>query len=182
MIDYQRAEIELLRDRLGKELGRKTLASVATIATPDTILRWYRELVARKYDGSGNRAPGRPRTKGEIVELVLRMAAENPRWGYTRIKGALANLGYTVGRTTIKRILLEAGVDPAPTRKRQYSWATFIRAHLGALAAMEFFTVEVVTMFGLVRIQVLFVLDLASRVVEIAGMAHDPGGDWMKQV
>jgi hypothetical protein len=78
---------------LGKELGRKLLAKVATIAATDTILRWYREQVAKKYDGS--RGPGRPRKAAEIVELVLQMVRENEGWGYTRVKGALKNLGYT---------------------------------------------------------------------------------------
>ena len=72
----------------GKAIGRKRLGEVASIVTPDTILRWYRELVAQKYDGSGTRRPGRPRTAQEIVDLVVRMAEENPRWGYPRIRGA----------------------------------------------------------------------------------------------
>ena len=78
--------------RLGKALGRKTLREVASIASPETILRWYRELVAKKYDGSSRRGPGRPRKAAEIVRLLLRMALENPRWGYTRLRGALANV------------------------------------------------------------------------------------------
>jgi hypothetical protein len=87
--------------RLGKALGRKTLQEVASIVSAETILRWYRELVAKKYDGSSKRGPGRPRKPAEIVRLLLRMALENPRWGYTRLRGALANLGYEIGRTTI---------------------------------------------------------------------------------
>src|SRR5579863_2571315 len=89
---------------LGKKLGRKALAEVATIATPDTILRWYRQLVAKKYDGSALRGPGRPRTGAEIVRLLVEMATRNTGWGYTRLRGALKNVGYTVGRNTIKRI------------------------------------------------------------------------------
>jgi len=84
----------------GKAIGRKALGEVASIVTPDTILRWHRELVARKYDGSKERGSGRPRTAEVIVELIVRMAEENPGWGYTRIRGALGNLGYEVGRTT----------------------------------------------------------------------------------
>jgi hypothetical protein len=101
--------------------------------------------VARKYDGSSRRGPGRPRTEEVIVELILRMAEENPRWGYTRIQGALSNLGHDIGRTTVKRILLENGIDPAPERGRRTSWATFLKAHWGAIAAIDFFTVEAVT-------------------------------------
>jgi transposase InsO family protein len=200
VIAYQREELRLLREnrgarrlrftdvermrlaRLGKEVGRKALREVATLASPETILRWYRELVAKKYDGSSKRAPGRPRVSGDITDLVLRMAADNPRWGYTRIRGALANVGHEVGRTTIKRILLRQGVEPAPERKRQYPWATFIRVHLNALAAMDFFTVEVVTMMGVVRMHVLFAIDLASRAVEIAGVTRDPDGSWVQQI
>jgi putative transposase len=196
-VDYLRAENRLLREKLGgrklrltdaerrrlavlgNKLGRKVLAKVATIATPETILRWYRELLAKKYDGSKRRGPGRPRKRGKIAELVLKIAREN-EWGYTRIKGALQNLGYKVGRGTIQRILRENGIDPAPLRGM--SWGTFIKAHLGAIVGMDFFTVEVVTLVGLIRYHVLFVIDIGSRTVEIAGMGRDPGGGWMEQM
>ena len=200
LIEYQREEIQMLREKLGgrrirfsdaerrrlaglgKNLGRKALGEVATLATPDTILRWYRELVAKKYDGSARRGPGRPGTAAELVRLLVRMASENPSWGYTRLRGALGNLGHQVGRNTIKRILKEQGIDPAPTRARRYSWATFIRAHLDAIAAADFFTVEVMSLVGLVRTYVFFVIDLASRKVEIAGICRQPDGPWMDQV
>jgi putative transposase len=133
-VDYLMAENRILKEKLGnqklrltdadrrrlaivgKELGLKVLAKIATIAAPETILRWYRELVAKKYDGSKQRGPGRPRKAAEIVELVLKTVRENESWGYTRVKGALKNLGYTIGRSTIKRILREHGIDPAPIR------------------------------------------------------------------
>ena len=149
---------------------------------PDTILRWYRELVARKYDGSARRQPGRPPTAQEIVDLVLRMAEENPRWGYTRIRGALSNLGHEVGRTTIRRILKQHGVEPAPERRKRMPWATFLEAHWGAIAAMDFFSVEVVTPRGLLRYFVLIIIRLESRRVEIGGIVHQPHGAWMVQV
>jgi transposase InsO family protein len=168
--------------RLGRVIGRKGLGEVATIAMPHTILRWYRELVAKKYDGSARRAPGRPRTGAEIVGLLVEMATRNAGWGYTRLRGALKNVGFFVGRNTIKRILKEHGIDPAPLRRRQYSWATFIKAHLSAIAAADFFTVEVLTLAGLVRYHVLFVIDLATRRVEIAGISRCPDGLWMEQV
>ena len=164
---------------LGKELGRKVLAEVATIATPETILRWYRELVAKKYDGSQRRGPGRPRKRGKIAELLLKMARTNETWGYSRLRGALQNLGYKIGRNTIKRILLENGIDPAPIRGKRMPWAKFIKAHLGVIVGMDFFTVEVVTLFGLVRYHVLFVIDIGTRTVAIAGIGRDPGGQWM---
>jgi putative transposase len=168
--------------RLGKELGRKALRDVAGIASPDTILRWYRDLVAKKYDGSGKRGPGRPRKAGEMVDLLVQMATENPRWGYTRLRGALRNVGYEIGRNTIKRILKGQGIDPAPLRGKAGSWATFIKAHLGAITAADFFTAEVMTLGGLVRFHVFFVLDIGSRRVEIAGIKAEPDGSWMKQI
>ena len=165
-----------------KKLGRKALRHLDTLVTPDTLLRWYRRLVAKKYDGTSQRARSRPRRSVDIVELVLRMAIENAGWGYTRIRGALFNLGHEIGRNTIKRILLEAGIDPAPERSKRMSWSAFLRAHWGAIAAMDFFTVEVVTWTGLVRFQVLFVIDLATRRVEVAGITDQPHEAFMKQM
>ncbi len=200
VIDYLKEENRALRDKLsgkpirlnrdqrrrlavkGKLLGRKTLRGLASIATPDTILRWYRQLIADKYDGSKRRGPGRPRTKQDIRSLVVHMALDNPRWGYTRIRGALENLGLELGRNTIKRILLEHGIEPAPERGRRTPWKTFLKSHWGQIAAADFFTVEVLTFVGLVRYHVLFVMDLKTRRVEIAGIAHNPGGKWMTQV
>jgi putative transposase len=200
MIEYQRAENAALLERLGKHrlrltdgerrrlaklgkaLGRKALQQVATIAAPDTILRWYRELVAARYDGSKKRGPGLPRKAAEIVRVLLEMATQNTGWGYTRLRDALNNVGYKIGRTRVQRILGEHGIEPAPERKRQNSWATFIKAHLGGIAGMDFFTVEVVTVLGLVRYHVLFAIDIGSRIVEMVGLARNPGGEWMKQM
>ena len=95
-------------------LGREALAQIASVATPATLLRWYRHLIAAKYDGSKNRSPGRPPTAKDIRELIVRVARENPTWGYTRLRGALKNLGHELGRNTIKRILAEHGIAPAP--------------------------------------------------------------------
>ena len=110
------------------------------------------------------------------------MADENPGWGYTRIRGALGNLGYEVGRTTIRRVLNEHGIEPAPERGKRTPWATFLKAHWGAIAAMDLFAVEVVTITGLVRYFVLIVIDLETRRVEVAGIVHQPDGRWMAQV
>ena len=166
----------------GKRLGRRVLRELGTIVTPDTILRWHRELIARKYDGSKTRKPGRPKTAVEIEELIIRMARDSPGWGYTRIRGALYNLGHEIGRNTIKRILLENGIDPAPLRKKGMSWKTFLKAHWGAIAATDFFSVEVITRTGLVRYFVLFIIELQTRRVEIAGITHRLDGEWMKQI
>jgi len=165
-----------------KNLGRKALKQLDTLVTPDTLMRWYRRLVAKKYDGTTGRGTIHPRRTPDIVELVLRMAKENATWGYTRIRGALFNLGYEIGRNTIKRILLEAGIEPAPERSKRTSWSAFLRAHWGAIAAMDSFTVEAVTWAGLVRYHVLFVIDLATRRVKIVGITDQPHEAWMKQM
>ena len=200
MIDYLQEENRVLRAGLrGKRLrlsdderrrlavkaqalGREALAQIASVATPATLLRWYRCLIAAKYDGSKNRSPGRPPTAKDIRELIVRVARENPTWGYTRLRGALKNLGHELGRNTIKRILAEHGIAPAPERGKSMSWSTFIKAHWGAIAATDLFTVEVVNPFGLVRYHVLFVIDIATRCVCIGGITSDPNGEWMKQV
>ena len=163
-------------------LGREALAQIASVATPATLLRWYRCLIAAKYDGSKNRSPGRPPTAKDIRELIVRVARENPTWGYTRLRGALKNLGHELGRNTIKRLLAEHGIAPAPERGKSMSWSTFIKAHWGAIAATDLFTVEVMNPFGLVRYHVLFVIDIATRCVCIGGITSDPNGEWMKQM
>jgi transposase InsO family protein len=166
----------------GHVLGRRHLAAVAGIVTPDTILRWYRRLVATKYNGSKARRPGRPATKPDVAALIVRMANENPTWGYTRIRGGLKHLGHDVARNTIKAILKDHGIEPAPERRTKTPWKTFLAAHWDALAAADFFTVDVLTMAGLVRYVVLFVMKLKTRAVEIAGITGQPSGSWMTQV
>ena len=165
-----------------KALCRENLKENAELVTPDTLLRWYRELIAAKYEGSQRRGPGRPRMAETIRELVLTMAKENSSWGYTRVCGALANMGHEVGRNTVKRILAEHGIEPAPARDKRTPWSTFLKAHWGAIAATDFFAVEVLTTRGLIRYFVLFVIDLKTRRVEIAGIVHQPYDDWMKQI
>src|SRR3979411_718539 len=168
---------------IGHRLGRKVLAEVANVARPDTILAWSRKLVARKFDGSkARRSPGRPRIKREVGQLIVRMAKENRDWGYDRIAGALANLGYQVCDQTVGNVLQRHGVPPARERKRTTPWAEFIRAHLAVLAGTDFFTVEVLTLWGLVTYYVLFFLHLGSRKVDIAGITVHPNEEWMKQM
>jgi transposase len=101
---------------IGRRLGRKVLANIATVARPDTILGWYRKLVARKFDGSAHRGPGRPRIRREIEELILRMASENQGWGYDRIAGALGNLGHEISDQTVGNILRRHGLPPVRRR------------------------------------------------------------------
>ena len=166
----------------GKALGRRRLADVAAIVTPDTILRWYRLLVAKKYDGSTKRRPGRPSTTPDLAALIARLANENPTWGYTRIRGGLQHLGHDIARNTIKAILKNHGIEPAPERGTHTPWKTFLAAHWDRLAAADFFTVEVLTWRGLVRYVVFFVMKLKTRTVEIAGITSHPDEPWMTQM
>jgi putative transposase len=129
----------------GYRLGRRRLGEVATIVTPDTILRWHRWLVARKWTYAKKRG-GRAGVLAEIQRLVVRMAEENPTWGYTRIVGALKNVGHRVNRSSIARILKAHGIPPVP--ERPTSWQTFLQAHWGAIGGADFFTTEVWTWRG----------------------------------
>lgn len=200
VIDYLHEENRLLKERLGGQrirftdterrrlarkahvLGRKALNGLDTLVTPDTLLRWHRELVAKKWDYSRRRGPGRPRTMKTIVDLILRMALENRSWGYTRIRGALANLGHDVGRGTIANILHEHGIEPAPERDRHTRWSTFLKAHWECLTATDFLSVEVHTLKGLVTYYLLFFIDIASRSVHVAGITPHPDNRWMTQI
>ena len=133
-----------------KKLGRKLLSQVATIVTPETLLAWHRKLIAKKYDGSLFRTPGRPRTTTEITTLIIRMAEENRGWGYRRIQRALANLGSSAWQT--KR--------GASKRSRKTTWKEFLGRHFDQIVASDFFTVEVRTPKGLTR----FVVRLESHL------------------
>ena len=202
VIDYLRTENQVLRETHGKKrillsddqrrrlavkgkiLGRKLLAEVGTVFTPDTILRWHRQLVAQKWDHSDQRKqqPGRPRVRQVIVDLVLRLAKENPTWGYDRIQGALANVGYRISDTTVGNILKAHGIQPAPDRPRNGSWRTFLKAPWDVLAAIDFTTMEVWTKGGLVTFYLLFVMELKTRRVPFAGCTPCPNESWMRQI
>jgi len=200
-IDYLRTENQILRKACGKKripltnaqrrrlaikgklLGRKLLGDIATIVTPDTILRWHHRLVAMKWDYSRRRSKaGRPPVSKEVIDMVLRLARENRSWGFDRIQGALANLGIRISDTTVGNILQEHGIEPAPERLRRTSWNEFIKAHWNVLAAIDFTTVEVWTKGGLVTMYVLFVIEIRTRRVHFAGCTANPDAPWMKQV
>ena len=136
---------------IGKRLGRKALAQVALVAKPDTILGWYRKLIAQKFDGSQYRTcPARPPVEAKWEALIVQMAQENSGWGYDRIVGALANLGYDVSDQTVGNVLKRHGIAPAPRRSQSTKWKEFIQSHMAVLAGIDFFTVEVLSWHGLV--------------------------------
>src|SRR5258705_5740196 len=168
---------------LAHPLGRKRLKEIAPVATPDTLLRWYRRLIAQKFDGSKHRTQlGRPRIAEEVEQLVVRMAEENPTWGYRRIQGALANVGHGIDKITVRNMLRRHQMDPAPQRRHAgMSWTQFLTMHWEVLAATDFFTVEVATWHGLVTYYVLVVMELATRRVQVAGITPHPTAAFMQQ-
>ena len=196
-LEYLREENRVLREQLGnrrirftngqrirfaekaKGLGRKALREIATLVTPETLLAWHRKLIAQKYDGSVRSRPG---VINEIRKLIVEMAQQNRSWGYTRIQGALSNLGHTVSRGTIANTLKRHGIEPAPERLRKTSWREFLATHWEMLAAADFFAVETWTVCGLTRFVVFFVIEVATRRVHIAGIHRNPDGAWMEQV
>jgi transposase len=176
----QRARLALL----GKALTAKERREYCEIVKPRTILDWFRRIYSEKYDSSKSpRRKGRPRKSKEIRELVIRLAKDNLSWGYTKIRDAVnAGLQVDICRNTVANILHEAGVVPAPEREKKRTWKEFVRSHWHCLYACDFFTVEVLGVFGAVRYSVFFVMELKTRAVEIAGIRVNPDGEWMKQV
>jgi putative transposase len=199
-IEYLRTENSVLREKLGKKrlllnddqrrrlavkgkvLGRKQLNEVGTLFTPDTILRWHRQLVAKKWDHSDRQKTiGRPRIRKVIVDSIVSFARENPTWGYDRIQGALANVGYHIANSTVANVLKAHGIEPAPNRQRSLSWGTFLNAHWDSVFATDFTTVEVWTRNGLITFYVMAVMHLKTRRVHVAGITTNPHTAWMKQ-
>jgi putative transposase len=162
-IRFTDAERALLA-RKAKAIGRKALMELETIVSPDTLMRWHRKLIAQKWNDSSRRGPGRPVIMREISQLIIRMAVDNPGWGYTRIQGALANLDHKVGRGTIANVLKANGVESAPERGKHVRWPTFLKAHWKIFAASDFFSVEVWTPRGWVTYYVLFVISIVTSL------------------
>jgi len=200
VIEFLKEENKILREKIGtkrillndnqkmrlahlaKKLGRKVLDDACCTFCPDTILKWHRMLIAKKYDGSGNRKPGRNRITPELEELIIMFARKNKTWGSRRIKGALKHLGFKVCHTTIDNVLIRNGYDPSPDRGRKTKWSEFLRIHWESLAAIDFFTTEIYTLAGLTRYYVLVSIDYATRKVEVVGISKQPHGAWMKQM
>jgi transposase len=143
---------------------------------PETVSRWHRQLVARRWTYP-HRRPGRPPLEASRRELILRLARENPHWGYKRIVGELKGVGISVSATSVRKVLLKAGLAPAPERGSS-SWRSFLRAQAGSILACDFLTVE--TAF-LQRVYVLFFISLATRRIEYLACTANPDGDWAAQ-
>ena len=166
-----------------KRLSRKMLEQCTELFTPGTIMRWYWRLVAEKYDGSQNRTyAGRPPILPEVVDLVIRLKQENPRWGYKKIRDQVVYLGYNICKSSVKNILIENGYDPEPDLTVRSTWHEFIRSHWDVLTACDFFTVELLVGRKLVRCTLFFVMELATRKVFFAPIKLQPDGKYMRQV
>ena len=146
------------------------------LVTPATLLHWHRRLVARRWTYAAR--TGRPPVGHEIRELVLRLARENPRWGYQRIVGEINGLGLKVSATTVRKILREAGLGPAGERPPGLSWRAFLRQRAQSMLAVDFFTVETIALH---RLYVLFFIELGSRRVHLAGCTANPTSAWVTQ-
>jgi len=203
-LDYLEEERRVLQEQLdaltgGKKVSftadqRRRLATAGKLLTPEerrecchlvkpaSILAWFRQLAARKYDSSDARR-GRPPKPRDVRKLVIKLAMENPGWGYTKLRDAMrTGLGVEIGRTTVANYLAEAGIEPAPEREKKRTWKQFMKAHWDSPCGCDFFAVEALGLTGTVRYMVFFVIVLKSRAVEIAGIRVDPDGEWMKQM
>lgn len=196
VIEYLLEENRVLKEQLGKKrlrltddqrrrlaakghsLGRRLLAKIATIVTPDTILRWHHKLISMKWTYTSRRV-GRPGIMKEIRALIVRMATDNSGWGYTRIVGELKKLDHTVARTTIANTLKAHGIPPST--ERPSTWSSFLKTHADVICTTDFFTTEVWTARGLITHYVLFVIHHATRVAHIAGITTNPDSAFMAQ-
>lgn len=147
------------------------------VVRPETLLRWHRELVRKKWTYKMRGRPGRPAIEPQVSALILRLGRENPRWGYQRIRGELLKLGIRVSATTVRTILLRHGLGPAP-RRGSHTWTEFLRSQAEGLLACDFFTVETIR---LRTIYVLFFIELSTRRVHVVGASAHPDSAWVTQ-
>jgi transposase InsO family protein len=157
-------------------LGQTLPRVRSLLVEPETLFRWHRELVRRRWSFP-RRPPGRPPMVSQARQLVLRLAAENPGWGYKHIHGELAGLGYTLLPSTVWNILRRHGIEPVPGRAR-LSWREFLRQQAASIVECDFFTVDTI---WLRRLYVLFFIELERRRVHIAGVTAHPNGAWVTQ-
>lgn len=166
-----------------KRLSRNMLNKTTVLFTPDTVMGWYRKLIAQKYDGSHNRRKiGRPQIAQEVIDLVIRFKKQNRRWGLQKITDQLVYLGHRISKSTVKNILIENGLDPEPDLTTRSTWYEFIKSHLDVLTACDFFTVELLVNRTLVRCTVFFVIEISTRKVFFTPIKLQPDGNYMKQV
>ncbi|CAA9356409.1 MAG: Mobile element protein, partial [uncultured Chloroflexia bacterium] len=159
--------------------ARSHISQVVRLFKPDTLLKWHRELVRRKWTFKKKEPLGRPPISAEVEGLILRLANENPRWGYGKLEGELSKLGHDVGRSTIRDVLKRRRVPPAPERSRQGTrWRTFLTHYKDEMVACDFFTVETT---WLKTLYVLFFIELGSRRVHLAGCTTNPTSAWATQ-
>src|SRR6266487_2122429 len=144
--------------------------------TPETLLRWHRQLLKRHWT-KPHRPPGRPAIPTQLRQVILRLAAENPTWGYRRIQGELTRLGYAIAPSTVWLVLNRAGIDPAP-RRAGLTWRQFLSAQAESMLACDFFHVDTVL---LKRLYVLFMMELSTRRVQVLGVTADAAGAWVVQ-
>ena len=200
-VDYLRAENKILREQLTslkindtqrrklaelgmqlKNISKELLESTVNIVQPDTILRWHRKLVAKKFDGSANReTPKVKRITKEIEAEIIKIALEDLNAGYDKIVGYLQDLGVSFSNTTIANILRKNGINPAPERKYDKTWTTFIKEHSSVMWGCDFFTHEVWSKSGLVTYYVLVMIHLSSRKLKIVNVTQNPTQEWTVQ-
>jgi transposase len=161
---------------LSRLVHRRRWAEIFPV-TPATILRWHRDLIARKWTYTDRRRPGRPSTGTSIKTLIVRMARENPTWGHRRIQGELARLGHAIAASTVWEILHAAGIHPAP-RRAGPSWRQFLSAQAHAIIACDFLVVETVL---LKRLYVLVFIEHGTRRLHLGGVTARPNGAWAVQ-
>ena len=166
----------------GKWLVANGFKEYIQIVKPDTLMRWYNRLVAKKYDSSKKeKTVGRPKIAPHICKLILKMARENRSWGSERIHGQLKNLDIEVSTEAIRQLLRKHNIFPKPDKESQGTWKEFIERHKNVLWATDFFTKEILTITGIKTYYILFFIHLETRKVQIAGMTENPDGEWMKQ-
>ncbi|HSH78364.1 MAG TPA: helix-turn-helix domain-containing protein [Herpetosiphonaceae bacterium] len=159
--------------------ARSRMGQIVLVFKPETLLKWHRELVRCKWTFTNRRMGGRPPITAELEALILRLAKENPRWGYGKLHGELLKLGYDLSRTTVKDVLKRHRVPPAPERaKRASSWRSFLHHYQDQILACAFFTVETV---WLKTIYVLFFIEIGTRRVHLAGCTSQPTAGWVAQ-